>query len=338
MARTYLEARRHARQMPRRSSAMRSSTWRIAELNGMREPEPLAPGQRLEMPLRRELTLPPPAALQPARAAAGEPAAPHGLNVVLAEFGDIYAYLRDDGSLDPRWETEQLARAPLPFPIALSWDPTKHVRSIYCHRRLTAKFQEVFAEIDRRGLSGKVRSFGGCFNFRAKRSGSKLRRMPGPSRGPQSETNVWAAKATAGGHRRGVQASGFVGAATGAARARNPMHSSTAPATETRSARLEVALAEADHERFPQARRVLAEHHRGIGIGHVPEARLDFLLQLARAPADEAGEVARVVRRLLDDAVHRLGVRGDEDMSNSASSCRRTRRTWKIEPTSRAAK
>ena len=147
---------------------------RIAELNGMRDPNHLAPGQRLEMPLRRELTLPPPAALQPAPAAAVEPAPPHGLNAVLAGFGDIYAYLRDDGSLDPRWETEQLARAPLPFPIALSWDPTKHVRSIYCHRRLTAKFQQVFGELDRRGLSGKVRSFGGCYNFRAKRSGSKL--------------------------------------------------------------------------------------------------------------------------------------------------------------------
>ena len=143
---------------------------RIAELNGMRDPNYLAPGQRLEMPRRRELAAPTPAV----PAAAGEPVPPHGLNVLLAEFGDIYAYLRDDGSLDPRWETEQLARAPLPFPIALSWDPTKHVRSIYCHRKLTAKFQEVVAEIDRRGLSGKVRSFGGCFNFRAKRSSSKL--------------------------------------------------------------------------------------------------------------------------------------------------------------------
>ena len=135
---------------------------RIAELNGMRDPNHLAPGQRLEIPLARELAAP----------AAAE--VPHGFNAVMAEYGDIYAYLRDDGSLDPRWETEQLARAPLPFPIALSWDPTRHVRSIYCHRKLTAKFQEVFGEIERRGLSGKVRTYGGCFNVRAKRSGSKL--------------------------------------------------------------------------------------------------------------------------------------------------------------------
>ena len=143
---------------------------RIAELNGMRDPNRLAPGQRLEIPLRRELA-PPPA---PAATAAAGPTPPHGLNAVLAAFGDIYGYLRDDGSLDPRWESEQLARAPLPFPIVLSWDPTKQVRSIYCHRRLAAKFAEVFADIEQRGLSGKVRTFGGCFNFRAKRSASKL--------------------------------------------------------------------------------------------------------------------------------------------------------------------
>jgi LysM repeat protein len=135
---------------------------RIAELNGMRDPNHLAPGQRLEIPLPRELAAPPAAE------------APHGFNAVIAEYGDIYAYLRDDGSLDPRWETEQLARAPLPFPIALSWDPTTNVRSICCHRKLAKKFQEVFAEIERRGLSGKVRTYGGCFNVRAKRSGSKL--------------------------------------------------------------------------------------------------------------------------------------------------------------------
>jgi LysM repeat protein len=140
---------------------------RIAELNGMRDPNRLAPGQRLEIPLRRELAPPVPPA-------ATDLPSPHGLNAVLTAFGDIYGYLRDDGSLDPRWETEQLARAPLPFAIALSWDPTKQVRSICCHRRLTAKFQEVFGDIERRGLSGKVRTFGGCFNFRAKRSGSKL--------------------------------------------------------------------------------------------------------------------------------------------------------------------
>jgi LysM repeat protein len=144
----------------------------IADLNGLRDPGRIAVGQRLEIPTRRELEPPPP----PLPAAAAAPALlpPHGLPAVLAEFGDIYARLREDGTLDPRWETEQLARAPLPFPIALSWDMTKQVSNLYCHRKLVPLFPAVFADIDRRGLRGKVRSFGGCFNFRAKRSGSKL--------------------------------------------------------------------------------------------------------------------------------------------------------------------
>jgi LysM repeat protein len=156
----------------------------IADLNGLRDPSRIAVGQRLEIPTRRELAPPPPPA--PPRPAPAAPAAPparpslpglqppHGLPAVLAEFGDIYARLREDGTLDPRWETEQLARAPLPFPIPLSWDMSKQVRNVYCHRKLVPILPAVFADIGRRGLTGKVRSFGGCFNFRAKRSGSKL--------------------------------------------------------------------------------------------------------------------------------------------------------------------
>jgi len=142
----------------------------------LRDPSRIALGQRLEIPTRRELAPPPPppAPAAPAAAAALRLLPPHGLNALLAGFGNIYTYLRDDGTLDPRWETEQLARAPLPFPMALSWDMTKQVSNLYCHRKLVPLFPAVFADIERRGLRDKVRSFGGCFNFRAKRSASKL--------------------------------------------------------------------------------------------------------------------------------------------------------------------
>ncbi len=147
----------------------------IAEFNGLRDPDRLRAGQRLEIPARRELAPPPapavPAALPPASAGL---APPHGLEAVITEFGDIYAYLRDDGTLDPRWETDQLARAVLPFPVALSWDPAKEVRGAYCHRKLAPVFPAVFAAIERRGLRSQIRTYGGCFNFRAKRSGNKL--------------------------------------------------------------------------------------------------------------------------------------------------------------------
>lgn len=163
---------------------------RLAEFNGLRDPDRIVAGQRIEIPSRRELAPPPPRPATPPPAPAGarrKPAArraiapaqarlapPHGLPALCAQFGDIYAYLREDGTLDPRWETEQLARAPLPFPIPLSWDPAKQVRNLYCHRKLATLFPEVFAEIERRGLRDRLRTYGGCFNFRAKRSGSKL--------------------------------------------------------------------------------------------------------------------------------------------------------------------
>jgi len=143
---------------------------RIAEFNGLRDPNRLAAGQRLEIPSRRSLKAP------AGRAAprTQELAPPHGLPALLEKFGDIYAYLRDDGTLDARWEPDQLARAALPFPLPLSWDPAKQVRNLYCHRRLATVFPAVFAEIERRGLRSKLRTYGGCFNFRAKRSGNKL--------------------------------------------------------------------------------------------------------------------------------------------------------------------
>ena len=145
---------------------------RIAEFNGLRHPDRIAVGQRLEIPSKKDLAPPPPPSAPPTAAAGPTP--PHGLEAILAEFGDIYSYLRDDGTLEARWETDQLARAVLPFPIPLSWDPAKPARSVYCHRLLVPVFPAVLQEIERRGLRDQVRTFGGCFNFRAKRSGSKL--------------------------------------------------------------------------------------------------------------------------------------------------------------------
>jgi murein DD-endopeptidase MepM/ murein hydrolase activator NlpD len=167
VARTYLVKRGDTlRKIARARLGDAALSLRIAEFNGLRDPNRLAVGQRLEIPSRRDLAPPAPRTL--------EVSPPHGLDALLAQFGDLYAYLRDDGTLEARWETDQLARAPLPFPIPLSWDPAKQVRSLYCHRRLAPVFPAVFVEIERRGLRGKLRTYGGCFNFRTKRSASKL--------------------------------------------------------------------------------------------------------------------------------------------------------------------
>src|SRR3954466_6537898 len=71
-------------------------------------------------------------------------------------------------------------------------------------------------------------------------------------------------------------------------------------------------------ELFPHVAGVLGEHHRGIRIRDIPETRVDFLRQLAWLPADEAREIARVVRCLLDDPVERFGVGGEEKIAEHA--------------------
>jgi len=143
---------------------------RIADFNGLRDPGKITVGQRIEIPSRRDLAPPPPAPAAPA----SEIAPPHGLEAIVATFGDIYAYLSNEGTLDPRWESDQLARAAIPFPIPLSWDPAKQVRNIYCHKKLVAVLPSVFEDIDRKGLRDRMRTYGGCFNFRGKRTSNKL--------------------------------------------------------------------------------------------------------------------------------------------------------------------
>jgi len=101
-------------------------------------------------------------------------AAPNGLDGIIAAFGDIYEYIRQDGTLDPRWQADFLAKARAPFAMKLSWDPATSVQQITCHRRMVDRFEEVLQDLQARGLSGKAGTLGGCFAFRPQRSGSKL--------------------------------------------------------------------------------------------------------------------------------------------------------------------
>lgn len=101
-------------------------------------------------------------------------AVPRGLDEVIAIFGDIRKYVGADGRLDPRWETGFLAKVCLPFPLRLSWDLSRTITQMTCHRRMTGVYASVFAGIQQQGLHSRVSSFGGCFAFRPQRTGSKL--------------------------------------------------------------------------------------------------------------------------------------------------------------------
>jgi hypothetical protein len=109
-------------------------------------------------------------------AAVTEPAlgAPHGLDEIMSVFGDIREYIGNDGQLEARWQLDFLERVALPFPLRLSWDPSRTITRMTCHRRMTHVFASALGRIQERGLQGTVRSFGGCFAFRPQRTGSKL--------------------------------------------------------------------------------------------------------------------------------------------------------------------
>ncbi len=143
---------------------------RLAEYNGIRNADMIRAGQILEIPSRRELE----GADQPPALSPAGLAPPNGLPAILDTFGNIFAFIREDGTLDPGWEKRQLGRAPLPFPIAVSWDLSQTVKAVQCHVRLTGTLAAVFKAIDERGLKESIRTYGGCFSFRSKRTSGKL--------------------------------------------------------------------------------------------------------------------------------------------------------------------
>jgi hypothetical protein len=100
--------------------------------------------------------------------------APHGLDEIIATFGDVHEYVAVDGQLEARWQVDFMERVSLPFSLRLSWDPSRTVTRMTCHRRLTRVFSSVFSSIQERGLQDRITSFGGCFAFRPQRTGSKL--------------------------------------------------------------------------------------------------------------------------------------------------------------------
>ena len=102
------------------------------------------------------------------------PPPPHGLEQIIATFGDIFDYIRADQTLDPRWQADQLATVPLRFPLTLSWDHSRRVERITCHKLIVSILDKVFESILRAGLQSSIASFGGCYSFRLQRLGTRL--------------------------------------------------------------------------------------------------------------------------------------------------------------------
>jgi len=99
---------------------------------------------------------------------------PHGLSEIIATFGDIFAYIRPDYTIDPRWQAEQMATFSPPSPLILSWDHSRQVTRMTCHKLMRPIFRDCFQAIADSGLQQQITSFGGCFSFRPQRTGTRL--------------------------------------------------------------------------------------------------------------------------------------------------------------------
>lgn len=99
---------------------------------------------------------------------------PNGYDQLIAEFGDPTPMITEDGRVSPKWEYDNMGFAQLPLPVFLSWDNTKLVSKIYCHRKMIPIFQDVFTKIHTAGLWVHVTNYGGCYNWRMKRTAQKL--------------------------------------------------------------------------------------------------------------------------------------------------------------------
>ncbi len=99
---------------------------------------------------------------------------PNGLEQIVVTFGNIYEYVRKDGSLDPKWQADFLTRITMPFPLSLSWDLATSVNQMTCHKKMADVFEDVFRQVQSSGIRDRIKTFGGCFSYRPQRSGSKL--------------------------------------------------------------------------------------------------------------------------------------------------------------------
>lgn len=90
-----------------------------------------------------------------------------------ATFGDPERFLADGDDSD--WRAEILHRTPVTFPSPLRLAGTqKLVTRTFVHRRLLGAAITVFDALSREGAWKWLQEWGGCYNFRLQRGGTRL--------------------------------------------------------------------------------------------------------------------------------------------------------------------
>ncbi len=130
----------------------------LAQYNGILNPHEIRPRRHILIPSYIELT-----GQETGQVGANKP--PHGLNAIIEKFGNIYDFIRCDGTLYWKWEDDYMTRCEIPFAVPLSVYPALFTNQIYCHRELADLFSGVFEKIYRQGSWKAIASYGGCFQY-----------------------------------------------------------------------------------------------------------------------------------------------------------------------------
>ncbi len=108
-------------------------------------------------------------------------ACPEGLDQIRATFGDIFKYVLPDHTLDPRWQADFLALVALPFPLPLSWDKSRTVTEMTCHKLMASIFTGVFGRLQSTGCSKRSPASADASHFVRSALAPSCRRTPGES-------------------------------------------------------------------------------------------------------------------------------------------------------------
>lgn len=96
---------------------------------------------------------------------------PVGLEQIVALYGDVRNFIREDGTVSPIWEG-RMTMVPFPSPLPLGWDKTKLAKGARVNQAIADEVDRAFRLILREGLWPKLRTYDGGYAFRAQRGSS----------------------------------------------------------------------------------------------------------------------------------------------------------------------
>lgn len=96
---------------------------------------------------------------------------------IVSIFGDFGPYLNEEGIPSIFWEELILIPILLPAPLPLSWDKSKLVSGIKCHKLIAPHLSKALTELYAiPEVWSTINDYGGCYNFRPQRKSKKLSR------------------------------------------------------------------------------------------------------------------------------------------------------------------